>query len=130
MGADSSVTVRIDGLTGLRRKLREAGDDLADLKDANASVAQLVAAAAASRAPRSSGALAGSVRGNRAAGKATVNAGGARVPYAGPIHYGWPAHGIEPHPFVIDAAQGTEAQWLPIYQEAIDQAVDRVGGTY
>lgn len=130
MGADASVTVKVENLSALRRELRKAGDDLGDLKDANASVAQLVATAAASRAPRRTGTLAGTVRGNRAAGKATVNAGGARVPYAGPVHYGWPAHHIEPHPFVIDAAQATEAEWVPIYEQAIDQVVDRVGGTY
>ena len=128
---DSSVRIDVDGLGRLRRDLRKLGDDLADLKDANAAVAGLVAAAAAARAPHRSGRLAASVRGNRAAGKATVAAGGARLRYAGPIHYGWPAHHIEPHPFVTDAAQATEGTWLPLYEQAIDHQVDRIrGNTY
>lgn len=124
------VTVRVDGLGKLRRELRRMGDDLADLKAANAAAAATVAAAAASRAPRRSGRLAASVRGNRAAGRATVAAGGAAVPYAGPIHYGWPARGIPGRPFVTDAAQATEPTWLPAYEAAIAGVVDTVGGTY
>lgn len=129
MAADTSVRVEVDGLRQLGRDLRRLGDDLGDLKDANASVSQLVAADASRRAPHGkSGKLGGSVRGNRAAGRATVLAGGARVPYAGPVHYGWPAHHITGQPFVADAAQATEGEWLPLYQHEIDQAVAKVAG--
>lgn len=124
------VRVEVDGLRALRARLRRMGDDLADLKAANAAAAGLVAAAAAARAPRRSGRLAGSLRGNRALGRATISAGGARLPYAGPIHYGWPAHGIAAQPFISDAATATESQWLPLYAAAVDQAVDKVAGTY
>lgn len=123
------VTVRVDGARRLRRDLRAVAGDLDDLKDAAAAAAAVVSSAAAAGAPRKTGALAASVRGNRAAGKATVSAGGARLPYAGPIHYGWPAHGIEGNPFVTDAAQRTESSWLPAYQADLDRATDRVNGT-
>lgn len=126
MGSDSSVVVKVDGLARLRRDLRKLGSDLSDLKAANAAVAALVAAAAAARAPRRSGRLAASVRGNRAVSRATVSAGRATLPYAGPIHYGWPARGIEPQPFVHDAAQATETAWLGIYSTAVDKAVESV----
>lgn len=122
--------VKIDGLPKLRRALREAGQDVADLKDANAATAALVAGVAASRAPRRTGRLAASVRGNRAAGKATILAGGAAVPYAGPIHWGWPAHGIEAQPFASSAAVDTESSWLPIYAAELQRIADRAGGTY
>lgn len=126
----ASATVRVQGAPRLRRALKQAAGDVDDLKAAHAAVAALVASTAASRAPRRSGALAASVRGNRAASRATVAAGGARLPYAGPIHYGWPARGIDAQPFISDAAQRTEAVWLPLYTRAIDQAVDKVRGTY
>ncbi len=119
-------TVRVEGRAELARALRQMTGDLSDLKDANAAVADLVAQAASSRAPRRSGALAASVRGNRAAGRATVTVGGARIPYAGPIHYGWPARGIEPRPFVDDAASATEAAWTALYEQAVDRIVDAV----
>lgn len=122
--------VRIDGLPRLRRALRELVGDVEDLKDANAAAAAIVAAAAAARAPHRTGRLAASVRGNRAVGRASVAAGGARLPYAGPVHYGWPAHGIEANPFITDAAEATESQWLDAYASAITKAVDKVGGTY
>lgn len=129
MAGDQSVSVHVDGVRQLRRDLRKLGDDLADVKDANAAAAALVAAEAARRAPRGkTGRLAASVRGNRAASRATVSAGRASVPYAGPIHYGWPAHHIEAQPFVTDAAQDTQPLWLPLYEQGINRAVDKLAG--
>lgn len=122
--------VTIDGLPQLRRQLRQLVGDASDLKEANAAAASIVAAASASRAPRRTGRLAASVRGNRAVGRATVSAGGAAVPYAGPIHWGWPAHHIEAQPFVVEAAQVTEPVWLAAYERDLAKAVDKVGGTY
>lgn len=126
----SKATVRVDGLRDLRRELRRAGRDMTDLKDANAAAAALVAGAARAGAPHRTGSLAGSGRGNRAAGKATVSFGGARLPYAGPIHYGWPAHHITANPFVIDAALATEPQWLPLYEHDLAGIADSIAGTY
>lgn len=122
--------VTVDGLPKLRRALRQLEQDADDLKDANARAAAVVAAAAAARAPRRTGTLAGSVRGSRAASRASVRAGGARVPYAGPVHWGWPARGIKEQPFIVDAAQATEPIWLPAYERDLARAVDKVGGTY
>jgi hypothetical protein len=129
-GSGFDVTVRVDGARRLRAELRKLKGNADDLKAANAAAAALVAEAAAMRAPRRTGRLAASVRGNRAVGRAQVRAGGAALPYAGPIHYGWPAHRIEPHPFITDAAQDTEAVWLPMYEAALSRAVDAVAGHY
>jgi hypothetical protein len=123
-----SAQVRVQGLPKLRRELKAFQGDVEDLKAANAAVSSLVASAASARAPRRSGALAASVRGNRAAGRASVMAGGARTPYAGPIHYGWPARGIEGNAFVVDAAQATEGTWLPKYVQDVQKAADKVRG--
>lgn len=122
------MTVRVDGRRQLVRDLRRMGADVADVKDANAAAARIVAAAAAARAPKRTGRLAASVRGSRAVSRATVRAGGAALPYAGPIHYGWPAHNIVGQPFVTDAATETQTQWLPAYQAGIDKALDRIAG--
>jgi hypothetical protein len=122
------VTAQVEVVGGreLRRRMRQLEVDTADLKDANATVAATVAVAAAARAPRRSGRLASTGRGNRAAGRAVVTFGGAAAPYAAPIHYGWPARGIEGDPFVADAAQDTEPQWLSVYEAAIQRLVDAV----
>lgn len=120
------AVVEVQGLRELRRNLRRLEVDVTDLKDANAAVAAIVASAAASRAKRRTGRMAGSVRGNRAVGKATVSVGGGGLPYVPPIYYGWPAHHIEGDPFVIDAAQETESTWLPLYEQDLARVVDAV----
>lgn len=121
-----AASVRVEGLSQLRRQLKQLEVDTADLKDAHAAVASTVAHAAANRAKRRTGRMAASVRGNRAVGKATVTVGGAALPYVPPIYYGWPAHGIEGDPFVVDAAQETEQAWLPLYEHALADVVDRI----
>lgn len=126
--AERGPRVEVEGMARLRRELRALEGNLDDLKDAHAAAGAIVAAAAAARAPRRSGKLAASVRNSRAAAGAHVIAGSAAVPYAGPIHWGWPARHIEPNPFAADAAQATESQWLPAYEASIRDAVDRVGG--
>lgn len=123
-----AAQVRVQGLAQLRRELRAFQGDAEDLKAANSAAAALVAHASASKAPKRSGSLAASGRGNRAVGKAVVTFGGSRVPYAGPIHWGWPARGIEPQPFVTDAAQATQGQWLPLYEADLQRAADKVKG--
>lgn len=122
----ASVGIKVHGARELRRSLKRAGAELTDMKDANAKVAAYVATAAASRAPRRTGRLAGSGRGNRAVSKAVVTFGGARQPYAGPIHWGWPLHGIEAQPFVVDAARQTEPTWLAMYAHDVDRIVDSI----
>jgi hypothetical protein len=126
--AGGEWSVKTDGLRSLRRDLRKLGDDLTDLKDANARTASIVANAAASRAPRRTGRLAASVRGNRAVGSAVVRAGGAAVPYAGPVHWGWPAHNIAAQPFISSAAVDTQPVWLPAHAADVAKAVDKLAG--
>ncbi|GIG69741.1 HK97 gp10 family phage protein [Phytomonospora endophytica] len=126
--AREAFTIDVDGAAQLRRTLRKAGADAADLKDANAAAAAIVARAGAAAAPRRTGRLAASVRGNRAVGAAVVRAGGARVPYAAPIHWGWPRRGIAAQPFLSDAARATEALWLAAFFRDMQSICDTVRG--
>lgn len=120
--------VEVEGLDRLIRTLRKAQIDVSELKEAHAAVARMVADAASARAPRRSGKLAGSVRGAKQLKRARVMAGRAAVPYAGPIHWGWPARGIVAQPFVADAAQETEARWVAKYRADVQAALDDVKG--
>ena len=120
--------VKVDGLTQLRKTMKRAGVDLADLKDAHAAAARYVAARGAGLAPKRTGALAGTVRGSGAAGAATIRAGYASVPYALPIHWGWPGHHIAPNPFLSTAATSTESAWIIGYQAAVRRIVDHIEG--
>ena len=83
---------------------------------------------ARSTGPRRTGKLLGTVRGNRAVGRARVSAGGAATPYAGPIHWGWEAHNIAPNPWISEAAQDTEPVWLGMYEKDVQQLLDDVKG--
>lgn len=123
-----SAVVEVRGARQLRRSLRRAGDDLEDLKAAHARVARLVAGVATSTAPRRTGRLASTVRPAGTKTQAIVRAGYARVPYANPIHWGWPRRGIRPQPWLSTAAQNTETAWVGIYMHEVDQLLARVEG--
>jgi hypothetical protein len=122
------TTAEVQGLTRLVSTLRKAGADLTDLKDANAAAGRTVADWASVTAPRRSGALGSSVRAARRVSGARVLGGGAAVPYAGPIHWGWPARNIEAQPFISKAAQSTEPAWVQTYLDDVQQALDSVKG--
>ncbi|QOR55310.1 MAG: hypothetical protein SHS37scaffold537_8 [Phage 68_12] len=82
--------VRVLGRARLQRTLRQAGVEMADFKETNTALAADAAALVAAEAPKRSGRLAGDVRGSKAKTKISVLAGRKRLPYAGPINWGWP----------------------------------------
>lgn len=110
--SESGVTVEVENLGKTLRAFSRAGAKAEDMKDLMHSVATTVMQAA--DPPVVSGRLAASLRASRAKNRAVVRAGGARVPYAGPIHYGWPARNIEPQPFLADALREQRSQ---VYQD-------------
>jgi hypothetical protein len=126
--AANEHTITFQGMREFTRALNAMGDDLGELKATHAEAAEVVAMRAAVIAPRRSGFLADSLRssGTRAGGK--VRAGSASlVPYAGPIHFGWPARNIRPQPFIYDAIDDRRSQVLDVYAERVD-AIARAKG--
>ena len=123
-----ATTVHIEGLAQLVRTLQRAGVDITELKDAHRNAGDIVAREAEARAPRVSGDLAGSIRAARQVRRARVQAGTSRVPYAGPIHWGWPARRIAAQTFMSDAAQATEPRWTAQYREDVERALANVKG--
>lgn len=120
--------VQVEGAAQLRATLRRAGDDLLDLKAAHGRVSAYVASQARSRAPRVTGTLAGTIRSSGTKTQALVRAGFKRVPYAGPIHWGWPKRNIRANPFISDAATSTESRWIRQYELAVDGIVRKIEG--
>lgn len=94
--------IQVVGLRETVRTLEKMGVEVADLKASFKRIGNLVADEAKSLAPRLSGKLASTVKPSNTKNKSVVRAGGS-LPYAGVIHYGWPARNIEPHPFLTDA---------------------------
>lgn len=128
MVSRSAGAIRVEGASRLRSTARKAADDLQDLKGAHAAAAGVVVPAAEGRAPKVSGSLAASGRGSGTKTMAVVRFGGAAVPYANPIHWGWPARGIPANPFVSEAAQATQPTWMPLYEHAVETVLDRIKG--
>ena len=125
----SQDAVRVEGLSAFIRAMKRAEVDLDELKDATQRAGEIVLAAATGRAPRRKGALASSGRASRTTRRAIVRFGSARVPYAGPIHWGWPRRGIAAHPFALDAAKATEPVWLAGYARDLEQIATKVEGS-
>lgn len=136
MSDRNAGTVHVQGVRELRKALRQAGDDMQDLKDANRQAAQIVVARARSLAPSRTGALRASIRAAGTKTAAIVRMGSKRIPYANAVHWGrvwWPNKPqkhhvavIDENPFVSKAAQQTESTWVPLYETAIDQILDRI----
>jgi phage gpG-like protein len=111
--------VRVLGADRLAATLEKASKQIADMSDGYGKAAEIVSGAGASSAPRRTGRLAGSMTTERAKGSATITS---PLVYAVPIHWGRPAHNIEANPFLMRAADRTEAQWVG----AIDDEVQRI----
>ena len=124
----SAPLVEVKGMRELRSTMKKAGEDLADLKTVHQAAGMIVVGRAQSLAPKRSGALAGSIRASRLAAGVAVKVGGAGTPYAGPIHWGWPARNIAANPFLTNAAQQTEEEWTALYYAELEKIVDRVEG--
>lgn len=124
-----NVGVRIEGGRALRATLKAAGSDLSELRDAHKRSATIAASAAAPLAPFRTGALRASVRASGTKTSGIIRAGTARVPYAKPIHWGWPARKITPTPFLSHGAQASEPVWITVYERAVDDALGKVHGT-
>ena len=120
-----AITVQVQGLNETLRALKKLGDDMEDLKDANADISSTVARAASALAPRLTGNLASSIKGNRAAKRVQIKAGGARVPYAGVIEYGWQSRGIRPQPYLRKAAYENQSYVIDKYEENIKQVIQK-----
>jgi hypothetical protein len=100
--------------------------DLGDLRDPDRRAAGVVADRARELAPRQSGRLAGSIRVQDQTPGALVAAGGALVPYAGPIHFGWRDRNIEPQPFLTDAQAESAGAVAAVYAEEVADLVRRI----
>lgn len=110
------------------------------MKAENLKAAQMVAAEARGRVPVRSGRLRKTIKARATPKAGHVRAGnnlrqrtksgkrsGSAVPYAGPIHFGWPAHGIEPNPFLYEALDSRRGEVILVYEERVQKLVNRVG---
>jgi hypothetical protein len=124
--------IKVEGLSAVQRDLRSLGGDLdlnkAEFLATNRKVAELVINSSKRFVPVQSGALAESIRQASTKKSAKVRVGDkSGVPYAGPIHFGWPARRIKPQPFIYEAIDGRRAEVAMAYAERITQIRNKYG---
>ena len=113
-----------EGIGGLKevnkalRSMSKATRD--DMKETHKRAAAIVIEGAKRYVPVVSGKLAASIRDGSTQRMGRVRIGSASVPYAGPIHFGWPARAIKPQPFIYDALDGRRREVANLYAERID----------
>lgn len=124
------VSKGVRGAKELRREMRRAGVDMAELKTANREAANVVLPIAEGLAPIRTGALRASMRTGATQKAGIVKAGGKLRPYAGPIHWGWPAKGMPPRPWISVAAVKSEGLWEEAYTEHIQKILKQIKEHY
>lgn len=125
----SRVPVKVEGAKEVRRAMNRLSDDVdrsnarGELRAVHLQLAKLVAARAVDIMPVQSGQLKATVRpaGTQAGGR--VRVGFKRVPYAGPIHFGWFARRITPQPFLYEALDSRRGEVLDTYLESLNRLI-------
>lgn len=134
MGVEPYAGVKVEGARQLRATLRRAGHDLEDMKATNRKVAEVVDNKAKKHAPvgndvhKRGKRLRDTIRPGATKTTAVIRAGGKKVPYANPIHWGWGKRHIRPQSFLMISARATESQWLQIYFHDLEEIVNKIEG--
>jgi HK97 gp10 family phage protein len=119
--------LQIEGLRETLRDLKELSKDARDdMKETHRRAGEIVAAAAKPLAPVRTGALSKTIVSSPTQRQGRVRIGrGESVPYAGPIHFGWPARRIKPQPFIYEALDARREQVLQTYEHRINDLIAR-----
>ena len=119
--------LEIEGLREIQRALKGlAEDSREDMKETHRKAGEIVAAAAKPLAPVLTGRLSATIVSSPTKYQGRVRIGrGASVPYAGPIHFGWPARRIAPQPFVYEALDGRREEVKQQYEQRINELIER-----
>lgn len=138
MARGVSKRLGVEGSEEFRRALKRLGNDAGDFLKVNREIARIVEAAARRRAPVRTGRLQRSITGKATKTKAYVQAGnnrkppkraktvGTAVPYAGPIHFGWPRRNIAPQPFLYSALDERRSEVIEVHKKRMDALIRRL----
>ena len=134
--------ITVENLNTTIRAMKELGASREVLTEPGYQGALILIRQAKSLVPVKTGALQSSMRPRRIERGGSVQAGGKRVPYANPIHWGWKvvssAHrgtlrpgtyrGIRPQPFFSEALGYTKQEILQNYERLMRQTIDNLPG--
>lgn len=117
--------ITITGVKEVTDTLNKLGRDLESNIELNKELSTTLSQKASALAPRLTGALASSVKGNPSAEKAQILAGSAAVPYAGVQEYGWPEKNINAQPYLRPAVHNNMGYIIEKYNESIQKAIKK-----
>lgn len=118
-------TVRVIGADSIVSTMRAAEDRVETCGDGARDLAEKLSRWAQGEAPVRTGRLAASIGAGWGGEVASVNV---NVAYAGPIHYGWAAHGISPNPFVTRALAAHRSEAVQTLDGGLQDVADSVRG--
>lgn len=117
--------IKVKGLKSSIKALQAIGVDAAEIKAAGNEAGEIVARQARELVPVRSGRLLATIRTSKALNKVSVSAGNnGKVPYAGPIHWGWFKRNIRPQPFFVKALGITRDEVYQNYYRSIDRLIE------
>ena len=127
---DFGGMLRIEGAREVARSMKDLDiDTKTELKPVHLRAAQIIADAAAEKAPARTGRLRNSVRAAARVTGGRVAFGGGRgrfgIEYGGPIHFGWVARRIRPQPFVYDVLDRRRMEVLTVYQNEMQKLIKK-----
>lgn len=116
----ASRSFEIEGLNKLLRALEKLDEEAKqEFKNIGQKVGDFVADKAREEAPVLSGDLRKSIRAVATGRGAKIRAGSRRVPYAGPIHFGWRKRNIRENRFLYRAVDKSVNEAVDMYLEEI-----------
>lgn len=120
--------VEVVGAKDLRKQLK-ALDDFKEIRpellDVYRAAAEVVAEDARPRVPVLTGRLRDSIRATATQTSGSVAIGKKKIPYAAPIHFGWPAHNIRANPFLYDAADAKADAAAEVFLDRVASLMQR-----
>lgn len=122
--AASKSRVKVSGVKEVQAALKRLEASAEDLKAVHTTVVAGILPGVASRTPIRSGALAGSWTAGATKTRGRVLSA---KPYAGPIEWGWEAHGIEPAHMVRATIEAEQGEIVAKYEDAIAKLGSRAG---
>lgn len=124
----NSVSIEIDGLRDLQRRIRQTGDKGLgrELRQVNRDAADIVKNDASPRVPVRTGRLRSTLKSTPEQRGASVRLGGPKAPYAPPIHWGWRAHNIRPRPVVWQAYGRQKPRIIEKYREGLARLARKI----
>jgi hypothetical protein len=119
------ISISVEGEAQVKAALAKVEKDLTDRSELNKDLSDELSRKASAMAPRLTGALASSVKGNPSNEKAQILAGSESVPYAGVQEYGWPEKNIQAQPYLRPAVFDNIGYIVEKYENYIQSIVKR-----